>query len=120
MKKIMLFAIAFTFMAIGAAAQPKLTDTTRVLVENEKIKVTEYVSTPGNDVCGGPGLHSHPAHLSILLTDATVRLTSADGKKQDFTLKAGTAFWSEAESHIVVNSGDKPVRAYLVEYKHTH
>lgn len=115
MKKFLLLAIACTFIAFAATAQQRK-DTVRVLVENEKIKVTEYVSSPGKDICG-PGLHTHPAHLSILLTDAMVRLTTPDGKKQDFNLKTGTAFWSEAESHIAINNGNKIARVYLVELK---
>lgn len=87
-----------------------------VILENDQLKVTEYISTPGNDVCG-KGKHSHPAHLSILLTDANVKLTTADGKTQDLNLKAGTAFWSEPETHMVVNNGDKPTKVYLVELK---
>lgn len=114
MKKITLLAVISLLIAINASAQQ---DTTRVVVENARIKVTEYVSSPGMDICGGPGLHSHPAHLSILITDALVRLTTPDGKKQDFNMKAGTAFWSEAESHIVINNGKNMARVYLVELK---
>ncbi len=61
--------------------------------------------------------HTHAPHLSILLTDAKVKLTTPDGKTQDFDMKSGTTFWSEAETHIVINNGSKPVRAYLVEVK---
>jgi hypothetical protein len=115
MKKFLLLALSCTCITVIATAQQKK-DTIRVLVENEKIKLTEYVSSPGKDICG-PGMHSHPAHLSIMLTDAVVRLTMPDGKKQDFNLKTGTAFWSDAESHMVINNGNKTARVYLVELK---
>ena len=91
-------------------------DTIRTVLENDKLKVMEYVSTPGKDACG-KGLHSHAPHLTILLTDASIRLTTKDGKEQDFDLKAGSTLWSEADTHIAINNGSKPVKAYLVEIK---
>jgi hypothetical protein len=91
-------------------------DTIRVVLENEKLRVTEYASTPGNDICG-KGIHSHEPHLSVLLTDAKATLISADGKTQDFDMKAGTTFWSEAESHMVINGGSKAAKVYIVELK---
>lgn len=91
-------------------------DTIRVILENEKLRVTEYASTPGNDICG-KGVHYHEPHLSILLTDAKATLISADGKTQDFDMKAGTTFWSEAESHMVINGGAKAAKVYIVELK---
>jgi hypothetical protein len=91
-------------------------DTIRVILENEKLIVTEYSSTPGKDICG-KGEHYHNPHLSILLTDAKATLIAPDGKTQDFDMKAGTTFWSEAETHIVINGGTKPAKVYIVEMK---
>ncbi|HRO47466.1 hypothetical protein [Agriterribacter sp.] len=118
MKKLFLFVICFLAFVIYGKSQQKSspTDTIKVILENDKVKVTEYFSTPGKDVCG-KGTHTHPPHLSIFLTDAKARLIMADGKTQDFDLKAGTAFWSEAETHMVINNGNKPAKVYLVEVK---
>jgi quercetin dioxygenase-like cupin family protein len=118
MKKLFLSAICFLGFAMYGKSQQNNTpiDTIKVILENDKVKVTEYSSTPGKDVCG-KGKHTHPAHLSIFLTDAKARLTTEDGKTQDFDLKAGTAFWSEAETHMVINNGNKPAKVYLVEVK---
>ena len=118
MKQVFLSTICVLGFAIYGNSQKKnaVTDTIKVILENDKIKVTEYISTPGKDVCG-KGKHTHPAHLSICLTDTKARLITADGKTQDFDLKAGTAFWSEAETHMVINNGDKPAMVYLVEVK---
>lgn len=80
------------------------------------MKVTEFVSEPGKDICGN-GKHSHPPHLTILVTDAKVRLVKADGKVIETQVSAGSSFWSEAETHEVVNNGDKPVRVFIVEPK---
>jgi quercetin dioxygenase-like cupin family protein len=118
MKKLFLFVVCFLVFAIYGKNQQNsaTTDTIKVILENNKIKVTEYSSTAGKDVCG-KGKHTHPPHLSIFLTDAKVRLTTEDGKTQDFDIKAGTAFWSEAETHMVINNGNKPAKVYLVEVK---
>ena len=91
-------------------------DTIKVILQNEKLIVTEYSSTPGKDICG-KGKHSHNAHLTILLTDAKPTLITPEGKTQDFDMKAGTTFWSEAETHMVINGGAKPAKVYIVEVK---
>jgi len=36
---------------------------------------------------------------------------------QDFDLKSGATFWSEAGTHIAINNGNKPAKAYLIEVK---
>ena len=118
MKQLFLFAICFFGFAVYGKSQPdiRVSDTIKVILENDKLKVTEYTSTPGKDVCG-KGKHTHAPHLSILLTDAKVTVTTPDGKTQIFDLKAGSTFWSEAETHIAINSGSKIAKAYLVELK---
>ena len=39
----------------------------RVALENDKVRVLEYNGRPGMGVCGD-GMHSHPAHLTVLLS----------------------------------------------------
>ena len=118
MKRLFLVSICFFGFTIYGKSQQdiRVSDTIKVILENDKLRVTEYISTPGKDVCG-KGKHTHAPHLSILLTDAIVRLTTTDGKVQDFDLKAGTTFWSEADTHIAINNGNKPAIAYLIELK---
>jgi hypothetical protein len=118
MKQIFLFAFCFLVFSLhGTSQQNNIpSDTTKVVLENNKLKVTEYSSSPGNGVCG-EGKHTHAPHLTIFLTDAKVKLTTPDGKVQDFDLKSGTTFWSEAETHIAINNGKKPAKMYLVELK---
>ena len=91
-------------------------DTIKVIFENDKLIVTEYDSTPGNDICG-TGRHSHRPHLNILLTDASVKLTKDDGQSQIFELDAGSTFWSDAETHIAINNGKNPAKLYQIEPK---
>jgi hypothetical protein len=98
---------AFAF-AQTTKAEPK------VVVDNENLRVYEYDSKPGKDLCG-IGKHSHPAHLTVMLTDANVTITSADGKVTTMKMKAGTTFWSEADTHTVINSGTGNVKCQFVE-----
>ena len=88
----------------------------RVVFENEKTRVLEFISRPRTEVCG-VGKHSHPAHLTVLLSDAKVRITLPDGKKVEASNKAGDVMWGEAETHSVENIGGNDVRALIIEYK---
>jgi hypothetical protein len=88
----------------------------RVALENDRLRVLEFNSRPGMGVCGN-GVHSHPAHLTVLLTAAKARVTLADGKTLVVENKPGDVFWSEAETHEVENITGKDVRALLVELK---
>jgi beta-alanine degradation protein BauB len=88
----------------------------RVVFENDQTRVLEFVSRPRTAVCG-VGKHSHPAHLTIALSDAKVRVTLPDGKTVVATNKLGDVFWSEAETHAVENIGGANMRALIVEFK---
>lgn len=97
----------------AARASPK---SYRVVFENEHVRVLEYQSRPGRGVCG-QGVHSHPAHLTIALTAARVRVRLADGRTIVATNEPGDVFWEEAATHTTENIGGSDVRAYIVEIK---
>ena len=88
----------------------------RVVFENDKVRVLEFFSRPRTWLCG-VGKHSHPAHLTVALSDARVRVTLPDGKKIEATNRLGDVFWSEAETHTVENIGAGSVRALIIELK---
>lgn len=87
-----------------------------VLFENDKMKVTKYVSNAGKDVCGN-GTHKHAPHLDIAMTDITGVEIGKDGKPQKFMEKAGSVYWNNAVTHIALNKGSKPAVLYIVEPK---
>lgn len=97
----------------AAAVQPRAY---RVVLENDKMRVLEFISRPGMGVCG-TGIHSHPAHLSIALSAAKVRVKTGEGKTFVGENKLGDVFWSEAETHETENITGKDVRALMVELK---
>ncbi|HUP96831.1 MAG TPA: hypothetical protein VM073_02755 [Usitatibacter sp.] len=88
----------------------------RVVLENERLRVLEFRSRPGMELCG-VGKHSHPAHLTIALSEARVRVTRPDGSKFVASNRLGDVFWSEAETHGTENIGGREVRALIVEFK---
>lgn len=49
----------------------------KLLFENEKVRVIEYVSRLGRGACGA-GKHYHPDHVTITLTPAKVKATAED------------------------------------------
>jgi hypothetical protein len=113
-------ALVAQLVAIGDAAAQDATVTEpgayRVVLENDKVRVLEFVSRPRTAVCG-VGKHSHPAHLTIALSDATVRVTLENGQKIEATNKIGDVFWSDAETHTVENIGSGLMRALIIEIK---
>ena len=87
----------------------------RVLLDNKSVRVLEYNGLPGMGVCGA-GVHSHPAHLTVLLTAARVRIVD-HGRVFVANNKAGDVFWSEAVTHETENIGGANVRSLIIELK---
>lgn len=90
--------------------------TYRVALENDRIRVLEFTGRPGLGICG-ESMHSHPAHLTVVLSDFQARSTAQDGTVRDRARKAGEVFWSEAETHKVENTGKSVSRVLHVELK---
>jgi quercetin dioxygenase-like cupin family protein len=87
----------------------------RLVLDNPQVRVMEYDSRPGMGICG-TGVHSHPAHLTVLLTPARVRVME-NGHSMMVDQKAGDVFWSPPVTHEVENLGIGPVRALIIELK---
>ncbi len=116
MKNIFLIGfVLISFFSLAQNAKPSA-PLGKVIIDNENVKVTSLESNPGKDICG-LGKHSHGAHLTVLLTDANITITTPDGKVTSQKAVAGTTFWSEPETHTVVNSGTNLVKAQIIEYK---
>ena len=89
----------------------------RVALENDKLRVLEYNGRPGMGVCGD-GMHSHPAHLTVLLSTGKVRIKTPDGKVEvPGDAPVGAVFWSDAVTHEVENIGGSNIRLLLIELK---
>jgi len=88
----------------------------RVAFENDKVRVLDFVGRPGMGICG-EGMHSHPAHLTIVMTDWQGVVSAPNTPAKPRQRKAGDAFWSEAETHKVENTGKTNARVMIVELK---
>ena len=62
-------------------------------------------------------MHSHPDSVVVYLSDGTIRMTTPDGKTQDFTGKTGQTLFTPAGVHKPENTGNAAFDAILVELK---
>ena len=108
-------ALFFCSVLMGQSNDPQASSE-KVIVDNDKMKVVEFVSSPHDGVCG-EGMHHHEPHLTVVLTDAKVQVTTEDGEAQDLEVKSGTSIWFESETHSVINIGDEPAKMLLVYLK---
>ena len=88
----------------------------RVAFENDKLRVLEFTGRPGMGICGQE-MHSHPAHLTVVLTDWQGHASTPDSPARHIARKSGDVFWSEAEVHKVENTGKTTSRVLLIELK---
>jgi hypothetical protein len=88
----------------------------RVTFENDKVRVLDFTGRPGMGICG-EGMHSHPAHLTVVMTDWQGRASTPGGPMRERSRKAGDVFWSEAETHKVENTGKTNSRVLIIELK---
>ena len=88
-------------------------ETHSVLLENAHVRVLSVVIKPGEEI----GMHSHPANVAYYLSDATLRITGADGKVESRSAKTGMAAWSDGAVHTVKNVGTTELREVQIELK---
>ncbi len=88
----------------------------KVVFENDKVRVISHLGRPRMGVCG-TGLHSHPPHLTIALTDVKAKVTRQGKDPFVSEQKAGATFWDPGGPHIVENIGSRDSKVYLVELK---
>jgi hypothetical protein len=113
-----MLAIAETSSAQDAVqSQPQ---NYRVVLENDRVRVLEYNGRPGMGVCGD-GMHSHPPHVTVLLSAGKVRIKTPDGKVEVHNdVPVGAVFWGNAEKHEIENIGGSNIRLLLIELKGAH
>ncbi len=84
-----------------------------VEVENEKVRVLRIKYGPREK----SQMHSHPALVSIMITDCHVRFTYPDGKSEEINAKAGAVRHFPAFEHLPENLSDKPFEVIGVELR---
>ena len=122
LKKILLLSIvlgivAFVWTGTPAVAQDpcKLRpDTCSVKLENERVRVYEWIMKPGDK----ESMHTHPELVSYALTDGKQRYYGPDGKVlREAEFKAGDTSWSGPQKHMTENIGTTEFRKLIVEFK---
>ena len=88
----------------------------KVIFENEKLRVISHLARTRAGVCG-TGLHSHPPHLTVILTDVKAKVTKPGKEPFISEQKAGAVFWDPGGPHVVENLGSRETKVYLVELK---
>lgn len=89
-------------------------ESTKVLVDNDRVRVLDVTLKPG----GKLPKHSHPANVNYTLSDCKLKVTTyPEGKTEEKSYTAGTAMWKDPVSHAVENVGTADARVLLVELK---
>lgn len=84
----------------------------KIEFENEQIRALREHREPGS-----LPLHGHPDSEQVLLKDLNATLTTADGRIETITGKAGDVRWRPATQHKGTVLGEQPVEQIVVEMK---
>jgi len=114
------FAFCVTVMCLCSATILLAQDAVKVdpkhysvVSENDQVRILKVHYGPHEKSV----MHSHPDTVAVFLTDAKGQFTFPDGKKQEFTVKAGDAQYSAAATHLPENTGDKDMELIVTELK---
>ena len=122
LKKILLLGIvlglvAFVWTVTPAVAQDPCAlrpDTCSVKLENERVRVYEWIIKPGDK----EPLHTHPELVVYFLADGKARYYGPDGKVlMEREFKAGDTRWNPPQKHVSENIGTNVIHAIIVEFK---
>ena len=98
--------------ALSQDPVPLYPENYKVLFENDRVRVLDFRLRKG----ATEKLHSHPANVTVFLTDVKIRFTLADGKTKLREARAGEAAYSGATTHSPVNIGED-AHGIIVEMK---
>jgi hypothetical protein len=95
-------------------ADPAVTnpDLYKVIFENDRVRVLEYLDAPGDRTT----MHAHPDTVMYTLSSFQRRL-SAGGRQVDVELPAGQVRWVGAQEHAGENIGTTPAHSIFIELK---
>jgi hypothetical protein len=87
-------------------------DLYRVLLENDRVRVLEYLDSPGERTQP----HQHPDSVMVTLSDFRRRLWTGD-REVEVELSAFQARWLDAQEHAGMNIGETRSHSIFVELK---
>lgn len=117
MLRLIVLLLTVIFVPIAMAQDPVTTDGDKykVLLENETVRVLDYLDRPGEKTT----LHYHPNFVLYALTPFKRRLTLGNGDIILREFKAGDVIWSPEQTHIGENIGLTDTHVIIVEIKDT-
>lgn len=97
-----------------AAAQAQSQSTSKIVLENDRVRVKDVTFPPGVT-----GMHTHDLpHVGVVIQGGTLEFRYPDGKSETARLEAGGVGYRDANvTHEPVNPGKTPVRVIEVELK---
>ena len=102
-------------VSTARAQDPVKVDPTHYKVEFENAQVRVLRIHYGPHEKGV--MHSHPASVSVFLTDLHGKFTYPNGKTEEVHAKAGEAGWGKAVKHLGENTSDNALELIAVELK---
>ena len=116
-----LWSLLFVALALGCASKrayaqdpvkvaPK---NVKVVFENDRVRVIEVRIKPGEKI----PVHSHPANVTIALSDFKGKFVSDNGEPMVKQFKLDTVLWSEPITHASENVGSTEIHAIAIELK---
>ncbi|MDP4221445.1 MAG: cupin domain-containing protein [Bacteroidota bacterium] len=85
----------------------------KVLLDNDKVRVIEVEFAPGEVTAW----HHHPNHVVYALTDGKIEITDKGKPAFVADIKAGTAMYLPAVTHMAKNIGTTTVKLVVTEIK---
>jgi quercetin dioxygenase-like cupin family protein len=84
-----------------------------VIFENDRVRVLDYHSKPGDTAA----MHSHQTHLAYFLSAGKATFTAPDGQATQAEGKAGDVLWLPPATHAVTNAGTTELHVLVIEFK---
>jgi quercetin dioxygenase-like cupin family protein len=114
----LLLLISMLLGAAGATAAPPLAvrgaaGAGTLELQNDWVRVWRSKLAPHEKT----PIAEHLPLVAVYLTDAQLRITHADGRKEDVTQAAGTVAYRSGASYTEENLSERPLEAIVVELK---
>ena len=97
--QVLFAALVLVFAAGTALAQDPIKvapNNFKVLLENDRVRVLEFHSKPGEKI----GMHSHPASIIYIISGSgKTKFTAGNGATKEREVTVGATSWRDAETH---------------------
>jgi quinol monooxygenase YgiN/quercetin dioxygenase-like cupin family protein len=119
MRRTVTLALTLATLGFGANAAhgqdpvPLYPNNYKVLYENDKVRVIDFVLRKGDT----EQFHSHRPHVAYILTGFKIKFSFPDGTSKIRETRAGDVLWSDAVTHSPVNIGETDAHGIMVELK---